>query len=47
MFLKKSAEKNILIDPGYIVSTIPHFTMYLNMPEKGLEIQIDFETQQF
>jgi len=31
----------------YIVSTIPHFAMHLNMLEKGLEIQIDFESHQF
>ena len=31
----------------YIESTIPHFAMYLNMPQKGLEFQIDFESQQF
>jgi len=31
----------------YIVSTVPHFAMYFYMPEKGLEFQIDFESQQF
>ena len=38
---------NILIDVRYIVSIIPHFAMYVNMPEKGLEFQIDFHSQQF
>ena len=38
---------NILIDVRYIVSIIPHFAMYLNMPEKGLKFQIDFHSHKF
>ena len=37
----------ILIDLRYIVSIIPHFAMYLNMPEKDLEFQIDFHSHKF
>ena len=36
-----------IVDIIYIVLTIPYFVMDSHVPEKGLEIQIDFESQQF